>query len=245
VGSLEQRRIRIERELLEKNSGQAARNRAWLAGRGILTLNLLGGPGAGKTTLLERTLVALRGEVPVAVIEGDQETDRDAARLRDLGCPVLQINTGTGCHLDASSVARGLETLAPPPRSLLVVENVGNLVCPALFDLGEHAKVVLLSVTEGEDKPLKYPHVFMASQLFLIGKTDLVPHLQVDVPALREAALRVNPRLRVLPVSSTRSDGLDAWLDWLRGELRRVAATAPEAAGSSSGITTPRPSGWA
>ena len=218
------RTLRLEQDVLAKNNLLAERNRGWFAGRGVLALNLMSSPGAGKTTLLERTIRELGGELPIAVIEGDQATQRDAERIRAAGCRVVQITTGTGCHLDAAMIAQGLGALAPPPGAVVMIENVGNLVCPALFDLGEHAKVVIASVTEGEDKPLKYPHMFRAAQLMLLNKVDLLPHLTFDVDRCLAYARRVNPALRIIEVSAARGDGLAAWYDWLRDQ---VAATLP------------------
>jgi hydrogenase nickel incorporation protein HypB len=211
--------ISLEREILARNNLLAERNRGWLAGRSILALNLVSSPGAGKTTLLERTIRDLGMKMQILVLEGDQETTRDAERIQAAGSRVVQINTGAGCHLDASMVARGLEQLAPPLDSLLLIENVGNLVCPALFDLGEEAKVLVVSVTEGEDKPLKYPHMFRASQLLLLNKIDLLPHVAFDVEHFQEHVRQVNPHLQILQTSATRGDGLDAWYAWL-GERR-------------------------
>ena len=219
------RTLRLEQEVLAKNNLLAERNRGWFAGREVLALNLMSSPGAGKTTLLERTIRELGDEMPITVIEGDQATQRDAERIRAAGCRVVQITTGTGCHLDAEMVAHGLRALAPPPASLVLIENVGNLVCPALFDLGEHAKVVIASVTEGEDKPLKYPHMFRAAQLMLLNKVDLLPHLAFDTDQCLAFARQVNPQLRIVQVSATRGDGLGAWYAWLRDELHaRTAA---------------------
>ena len=211
--------ISLEQAVLAKNDGLAATNRRWLAERGILALNLMSSPGAGKTTLLERTITDLAGKLPVSVLEGDQETLLDADRIQRAGCRVVQINTGSGCHLDAEMVDRGLRALAPPERSVLFVENVGNLVCPALFDLGEGAKIVITSTTEGEDKPVKYPRMFAAADLVLLNKVDLLPHLSFDVPRCLAAVRRVNPRASVLELSATRGDGLAAWYDWLRGRV--------------------------
>jgi hydrogenase nickel incorporation protein HypB len=211
--------ISLEQAVLAKNDGLAATNRRWLAERGILALNLMSSPGAGKTTLLERTITDLAGELPVSVLEGDQETLLDADRIQRTGCRVVQINTGSGCHLDAEMVERGLRALAPPERSVLFVENVGNLVCPALFDLGESAKIVITSTTEGEDKPVKYPQMFAAADLVLLNKVDLLPYLSFDVPRCLAAVRRVNPRASVLGLSATRGDGLAAWYDWLRGRV--------------------------
>jgi hydrogenase nickel incorporation protein HypB len=222
--------LSLEQQVLAKNDKLAERNRGWFAGRKILALNLVSSPGAGKTTLLERTIRDLGAEIPVHVIEGDQETARDAERIRATGCRVVQINTGSGCHLDAHMVAHGLEKLDPPLESLVMIENVGNLVCPALFDLGEAAKVLVVSVTEGEDKPLKYPHMFRASQVMLLNKIDLLPHLSFDVERCLQYARQVNPRLTILQISATTGEGLESWYSWLRIQWQRspravVAAT--------------------
>jgi hydrogenase nickel incorporation protein HypB len=210
--------LHLEQEILAKNNRLAERNRGWFAGRNIVALNLVSSPGAGKTTLLERTIRDLGGELPLYVIEGDQETTRDAERVRAAGCRVVQINTGVGCHLDADMVARGLKQLDPPVNSVVLIENVGNLVCPALFDLGERAKVVIASITDGEDKPIKYPHLFRASEVMLLNKIDLLPYLPFDVDRCLAWARQVNPRLRILQVSATRGDGLSDWYDWLRAQ---------------------------
>ncbi|MBO0872803.1 MAG: hydrogenase nickel incorporation protein HypB [Pseudonocardia sp.] len=207
--------------MLAKNDGLAAENRAWLADRGILAVNLMSSPGAGKTTLLERTVRELAAETAVSVLEGDQETVLDADRIRAAGCRVVQVNTGAGCHLDAEMVRRGLGSLRPPDGSMVFIENVGNLVCPALFDLGESARIVISSVTEGADKPLKYPHMFRASDLLLINKIDLLPHVDFDLDECVAGARRANPRIEVLHVSATRGDGLDDWHRWIRGRARR------------------------
>ncbi len=175
------RTIQLEQEILGKNRLLAERNRGWLTGREIFAVNLMSSPGSGKTTLLERTIRDLGKEVVVSVIEGDQETRLDAERIRGAGARVVQINTGTGCHLDAGMLGRALHELSPAIGSLLFVENVGNLVCPALFDLGEGARVVIASTTEGDDKPLKYPHMFRAAELILLNKVDLLPHLTFEV----------------------------------------------------------------
>jgi hydrogenase nickel incorporation protein HypB len=219
--------VALEQAILAKNDRLAERNRGWLEGRGILALNLMSSPGAGKTTLLERTVRALGGRPPLGVIEGDQATSRDAERIQAAGCRVVQINTGTGCHLDAEMVAGALKQLAPPLGSLVMIENVGNLVCPALFDLGERAKVVILSVTEGDDKPLKYPHMFKAAGLMILSKIDLLPHVDFDPERCLAAACQVNPAIECLQLSATTGQGLDAWCGWLR---RQVASDAPTAA---------------
>ena len=216
--------IALETALLGKNQALAERNRGWLAGRGVLALNLMSSPGAGKTTLLERCIRDLRGEVPISVVEGDQATVFDAERIRATGAPAVQVNTGTGCHLEAEMLGRALDLLQPAKGSLLVIENVGNLVCPALFDLGENARVVIFSVTEGEDKPLKYPHMFSTADVLLLSKIDLLPHLRVDLEQMTDNALAVNPRLKIIPVSAYTGEGLDAWYGWLRGELTSLAA---------------------
>jgi hydrogenase nickel incorporation protein HypB len=219
-----ERVISLERDLLAKNDKLAERNRGWFAGRNILALNLVSSPGAGKTTLLERTLHDLQKQLVLSVIEGDQETTNDAERIRATGCKVVQINTGTGCHLEADMLARGLELLAPPLDSVVMIENVGNLVCPALFDLGEHCKVVITSVTEGEDKPLKYPHMFRSSRLMLLNKIDLLPHVRFDVQRCIEAARRVNPELEIIQVSAVSGEGMASFYAWLKTQRAARAA---------------------
>ena len=214
------RLLRLEQDLLAYNQGFADANRRLFEARGLLALNLVSSPGSGKTSLLARTLEALREEMPLAVIEGDQQTSRDADRLRATGVPAVQVNTGKGCHLDALMVGHALEALALSEGGVLFIENVGNLVCPAGFDLGEAHKVVVLSVTEGEDKPLKYPNMFAAADLLLLNKTDLLPHLDFDVAQCLEYARRINPDLVVLQLSARTGEGLTAWLDWLRAERR-------------------------
>ncbi|MFB4311212.1 hydrogenase nickel incorporation protein HypB [Actinomadura sp. GTD37] len=209
------RTVTLEQRVLARNDDLAGRNRAWLTERGVLALNVMSSPGSGKTTLLERTVADLGRDRPVSVIEGDQETLLDARRLVAAGARTVQVNTGAGCHLDAAMVAEALTVLAPPDGSTVFIENVGNLVCPALFDLGERARVVLMSVTEGADKPLKYPHMFRGADVLLLNKIDLLPHVDFDVDACRDAAQRLCPGLHVLPVSATRGDGLGAWYDWL------------------------------
>lgn len=216
--------VALETAVLGKNQALAERNRGWLAGRGVLALNLMSSPGAGKTTLLERCIRDLQGAVAISVVEGDQATANDAQRIRATGASAVQVNTGTGCHLEADMFERALKLLQPARGSLVVVENVGNLVCPALFDLGERARVVIFSVTEGEDKPLKYPHMFSTADVLLLSKTDLLPHLRVNLQLMLDNALQVNPRLKIFPVSAYTGDGLDAWYRWLRDELADVAA---------------------
>ena len=209
------RMVQIEQNILAKNDAHARENRRWLADRGVFALNLVSSPGSGKTTLLVKTIEMLAGRRAVAVIEGDQQTSQDAERIRATGAPAIQINTGRGCHLDAHMVGHALEKLELPSGSLLMIENVGNLVCPAAFDLGEAHKVVVLSVTEGEDKPLKYPDMFAAADLMLLNKSDLLPHLDFDVGACIAAALRVNPRIRILTVSARTGEGLAAFRAWI------------------------------
>jgi hydrogenase nickel incorporation protein HypB len=206
--------ITLEQKVLAKNDQLAERNRYRLAERGILAVNLMSSPGSGKTTLLERTIREL-GTRPVAVIEGDQETELDADRIRRTGAPVVQVNTGAGCHLDAAMTHGALDRLDPPAGSLIFIENVGNLVCPALFDLGEGGKVVIISVTEGTDKPLKYPYMFAAADLVVVNKTDLLPYVDFDLDACRRHLKAVNPGADVVAVSATTGDHLGDWYDWL------------------------------
>ncbi|MEU1292040.1 hydrogenase nickel incorporation protein HypB [Streptomyces sp. NPDC005840] len=210
--------ITLEQRVLGKNEELADRNRAWLARRSVVAVNLMSSPGAGKTTLLERTVRDLTGrDRPVAVIEGDQETALDAERIRRAGGSVIQVNTGAGCHLDAEMVEGALTALDPDTGSLVLVENVGNLVCPALFDLGERSRVVIISVTEGTDKPLKYPYMFAVADLVIINKVDLLPYVDFDPDQCVAYARSVNPGLRVLTLSATTGEGLDAWYEWLEG----------------------------
>jgi len=207
--------IEVGKDILERNDLLAERNRGYFEGRGIYCINLMSSPGAGKTTLLERTIARLKDKIPITVIEGDQQTDNDARRIAAQRVPVFQINTGTGCHLEAEAVHHALSHLNPKPDSLLIIENVGNLICPAMFDLGEAAKVVITSVTEGDDKPLKYPHMFQAAEACLINKTDLLPHLRSDINLLRENLHKVNPRQKLFEVSALTDTGLDPWCAWL------------------------------
>ena len=220
--------IKVERNILAANEAIALENRRLLRKRGIYAVNLISSPGAGKTTLLERSVATLIKEIPLAVIEGDIATSIDADRVRKHGAPAVQINTAGNCHLDARMVRQGLAELGVEGVRLLLIENVGNLVCPAGFDLGEDEKVALLSVTEGEDKPLKYPHIFLESTALVVNKIDLLPYCDCDLGRLKEAALRINPRLHIFELSCRSGEGLEAWYDWLR---ERVAARArPEPA---------------
>jgi hydrogenase nickel incorporation protein HypB len=221
-GMTQARMLRIEQDILAKNDGYAATNRAWLADRGIFAVNLVSSPGSGKTALLVRTIETLREAIEIAVIEGDQQTTHDADRIRATGARALQVNTGKGCHLDAHMVGRALERLAPAENSVLMIENVGNLVCPSAFDLGEAHKVVVLSVTEGEDKPLKYPDMFHAASLMLLNKIDLLPHLDFDVERCLEHARRINPQMQILPVSARTGQGLEQWLAWVLAGARKA-----------------------
>jgi len=218
-GLSQARMVQIEQDILAKNNRYAAENRRYFGEHGMLALNLVSSPGSGKTTLLTETIVRLKDDLDIAVIEGDQQTARDAERIRDTGVPALQINTGKGCHLDAHRVGHALETLQPKNHSLLFIENVGNLVCPSAFDLGEAHKVVILSVTEGEDKPIKYPDMFHAADLMILNKTDLLPHLDFDSKQCIQYAKQVNPRIKILSLSAKTGEGMDSWLRWLKAEL--------------------------
>ncbi|MDR7172458.1 hydrogenase nickel incorporation protein HypB [Nocardia kruczakiae] len=217
--------VTLEQKVLAKNDQLAQENRRWLAERGILALNLTSSPGAGKTTLLERTIRECP-DMPVAVVEGDQETLLDARRIESTGCPVVQINTGAGCHLDAQMTRGALDSLDPARESVVLIENVGNLVCPALFDLGERAKVVIVSVTEGTDKPLKYPHMFAAAGLVLINKIDLLAYVDFDLATCTRYIHAINSGVVVFPVSATTGAGLAHWYGWL-AEQRGAGTAAP------------------
>jgi hydrogenase nickel incorporation protein HypB len=221
--------VALELDVLAHNDGLAGRNRDQLAELDVVAVNLMSSPGSGKTTLLERTVRDLGGELSCAVLEGDQETLIDAERIRAAGARAVQINTGAGCHLDADMVATGLRALAPDRGSLVFVENVGNLVCPALFDLGETARVVIMSVTEGADKPLKYPHMFRTADLVLLTKIDLLPYVEFDVATFTAGARRARPGVALIPLSATTGTGVGGWYEWLRAlraSDQRAAATA-------------------
>lgn len=218
------RMVKIERDVLSRNDAYARENRDYFMARGIFALNLVSSPGSGKTTLLVRSIVALGNSVPLAVIEGDQQTDNDAVRIRATGATALQINTGRGCHLDAQMVGEAIRQISTRDDSLLFIENVGNLVCPAGFDLGEAHKVVILSVTEGEDKPLKYPDMFRAADLVLLNKCDLLPHLDFDAELALENARRVNPDIGAIRISAASGEGMDQWLEWIAAGIRRASA---------------------
>lgn len=218
------RLISVERDILAKNNAFAATNRQLFQAAGVFALNLMSSPGAGKTSLLVRTLTDLKGRTPMAVIEGDQRTSLDADRIRATGVPAVQINTGAGCHLDARMITEAVGSLTPARNSLLFIENVGNLVCPAGFDLGQGARVVVVSVTEGEDKPLKYPNMFAIADLVLINKVDLLPHLVFDVARLTGYVRRIKPDVPVLEVSAATGRGLDRWYQWLAQGLTRIGS---------------------
>ncbi|ENN8376714.1 hydrogenase nickel incorporation protein HypB [Providencia rettgeri] len=218
-GISQKRMLQIEMDVLDKNNHLAEHNREDFNQKNILVLNLVSSPGSGKTTLLTETLLRLRDKINCAVIEGDQQTSNDAQRIRETGVPAIQVNTGKGCHLDAQMVHDATARLDLADNSLLFIENVGNLVCPASFDLGERHKVAVLSVTEGEDKPLKYPHMFAAADIMLLNKIDLLPYLNFDVDACIANAKQVNPNIQVIQVSATRGEGMDAWLAWLETQL--------------------------
>ncbi len=231
-GLSQARMVKIERDILGHNDALAAENRKRFAEQGVLVLNLVSSPGSGKTTLLCRTAADLQLRYPVAVVEGDQQTSFDADRIRATGVPAVQVNTGKGCHLDALMIGRAVEQLGLADESVLFVENVGNLVCPAGFDLGEAAKVVILSVTEGEDKPLKYPDMFAAAELMILNKIDLLPYLSFDVERSVGFARQVNPGIDLLNVSATTGQGLDGWYDWIEQRRRQVVAARPRPAGA-------------
>lgn len=214
--------LEVEKNILLQNDMQAARNRGYFEAKQILALNLVSSPGSGKTSILERTLKDLKNEISFTVIEGDQQTLHDANRIDALQIPVIQINTGKGCHLESDMVFDAVKELTPDDHSILMIENVGNLVCPSMFDLGEQHRIVILSITEGEDKPLKYPDMFHSSDLCLINKIDLLPHLNFDVDKLKEYALQVNPDLQFFEVSATTGEGMQQWYDWLKNARKTV-----------------------
>ncbi len=211
--------LHLEQDILQQNNLLAERNRGFFEGRNILALNLVSSPGSGKTSLLERTLTDLRSSIDFAVIEGDQRTSRDADRIHATGTKVTQINTGKGCHLDAHMVMHALQGMKPHADSVLFIENVGNLVCPAMFDLGEQERVVIMSVTEGDDKPIKYPDMFHSSTLCIINKTDLLPYVTFDIEKARAFIQQVKHDLPVIEVSCTTGEGLSQWYEWLKSKV--------------------------
>ena len=214
--------VQVELDILQKNQLQAERNRGFFDAKNILALNFVSSPGAGKTSLLERTLTDLKGEIPFYVIEGDQQTSNDAQRIAATEAPVVQINTGKGCHLDAAMVHHALHQLKPVEHSLVAIENIGNLVCPALFDLGERLRVVIFSVPEGEDKPLKYPDMFESAQICILNKVDLLPYVPFDLQKAKSYALQINPRLEFIEVSTTNGHGMNTWYNWLRHQFNHA-----------------------
>ena len=214
-GSSLERRIRVEEDVLGQNNLTAERNRGYFEAKGVVAINLMSSPGSGKTTLLENSIVSIKGKRPMAVIGGDQQTLNDAERIDRAGAPVVQINTGYGCHLDAEMIRRAVKKLDPQNDSVLFIENVGNLVCPSLFELGEQVRVVIISVTEGEDKPLKYPTIFERAGLCIINKIDLLPYVDFSVEKVRSNALTVNPDLRFMELSAKTGEGMDQWIEWI------------------------------
>ncbi|MCD4724499.1 MAG: hydrogenase nickel incorporation protein HypB [Bacteroidales bacterium] len=214
-----EKEIVLEQDILQKNKLLAERNRGYFEGRNILAINLVSSPGSGKTTLLEKTITEMKDEIPFYIIEGDQQTLNDANRIMATGAPVVQINTGSGCHLDASMVKRALKELDVSENAVLMIENVGNLVCPAMFDLGEAHRVVIISVTEGDDKPIKYPDMFRTSDICIINKTDLLPYVDFDTEKAKDYALRVNHHLKFFELSAKSGEGMDAWYTWLKETL--------------------------
>ena len=228
--------LQIEQDILAKNDGYAAANRNRLNALGVLALNLVSSPGAGKTSLLTATARALSESLPMAVIEGDQETENDATRIRETGVKAVQINTGRVCHLDGHMIGHAMAGLDLPRGAVLFIENVGNLVCPASFDLGEHHKVAVLSVTEGDDKPLKYPDMFAASDLMILNKIDLLPYVDFDVASCVDYARRINPDIEVLQLSARTGVGMGEWFAWLAAARERVCAS--DTAGLRQAILT-------
>jgi hydrogenase nickel incorporation protein HypB len=211
--------IQLEVDVLSKNNMLAERNRGYFEALNIKALNLVSSPGSGKTSLLERTIKEIGGDLDFYIIEGDQQTTNDADRIAAAGAPVIQVNTGNGCHLDADMVNNAIKQLQPTDNAVLMIENVGNLVCPSMFDLGESKRVVIISTTEGEDKPIKYPPMFESSQLCVINKTDLLPYLDFDIEKLKEYALRVNHHIKFIEVSVKTGEGMDKWYEWLKTSI--------------------------
>jgi hydrogenase nickel incorporation protein HypB len=212
--------LEVEQDILQSNQLLAERNRGYFMGKNIFAINLVSSPGSGKTSLLERTLADLKEEVEFSVIEGDQQTMNDADRIEALKIPVVQINTGKACHLDSEMVSNAVLKLEPASNSIVMIENVGNLVCPSMFDLGENSRVVIVSTTEGDDKPIKYPDMFAGSDICIINKIDLLPYLNFDVQKAKDYALQVNPNLQFFEVSATTGEGMDKWYDWLKTKVK-------------------------
>ena len=218
--SHDNRQLTLEQDILYKNNLLAERNRGYFEAKNILALNLVSSPGSGKTTFLEKTIQLFKDGPEMAVIEGDQQTSNDADRIAATGAKVVQINTGKGCHLDAHMILHAIQRIEVNNNSILMIENVGNLVCPSMFDLGEKQRVVIMSVTEGEDKPLKYPDMFMSSQICVINKIDLLPYLEFDLEKAKDYAMRVNPKLKFFELSATSGEGMDKWIEWLLAQTR-------------------------
>ncbi len=212
--------LEVEQDILQSNQLLAERNRGYFLGKNIFAINLVSSPGSGKTTLLERTLTDLKSEISFYVIEGDQQTMNDANRIDTLQIPVVQINTGTACHLDSNMVSNAVLKLNPKPNAIVMIENVGNLVCPAAFDLGENVRVVIISTTEGDDKPIKYPDMFFGSQVCIINKIDLLPYVNFDIEKTKEFARQVNPNIEFFEISSTTGEGMDKWYEWLKNKIK-------------------------
>ncbi len=212
----ESREIVIEQNILQKNDLLAERNRGYFEAKNIFTVNLVSSPGSGKTSLLEKTIMVLKDKYSLYIIEGDQQTMLDANRIEKAGAPVIQINTGAGCHLDAGMINKAAKSLEIKDNSILLIENVGNLVCPAMFDLGESKRVVIVSVTEGEDKPIKYPDMFQSSDICVINKTDLLPYVDFNVEKFREYACQVNSDLKFFELSAKTEEGMEQWIRWLQ-----------------------------
>lgn len=217
--SYKQRVIEVEQDVLQNNQVLAARNRGYFEAKNIFTVNLVSSPGSGKTSILEKTLTDLKNDIPFYVIEGDQQTLNDANRIDALNIPVVQINTGKGCHLESDMVYDAVKKLEIKNDSILMIENVGNLVCPSMFDLGENKRVVIISTTEGEDKPTKYPDMFHTADICIINKIDLLPYVNIDMEKLKNYALQVNPNLQFFEVSATKGDGMDKWYKWLKSNI--------------------------
>jgi hydrogenase nickel incorporation protein HypB len=215
------REIDLERDILHKNDLLAERNKGYFEAKNIFAINLVSSPGSGKTSLLERTIADLKNDILFTVIEGDQQTTNDADRIAALEIPVIQINTGKGCHLDSEMISKAIKELSPKEGSLLMIENVGNLVCPSMFDLGENIRVVIISITEGEDKPIKYPDMFYSSQVCIINKIDLLPYLKFDMKKLKDYAKKVNPNLEFFEVSATSGEGMESWYTFLKKSLKK------------------------
>ena len=217
-----ERRLEVEQDILQKNNLLAERNRGYFEAKGIYVFNLVSSPGSGKTALLEKTIRDLSGELNISIIEGDQQTMNDANRIKSAGAPVIQVNTGLGCHLDAEMINQAVKKLNPKDNSVLFIENVGNLVCPSMFDLGEQKRVVIMSVTEGDDKPIKYPTMFQSSQLCIINKVDLAPYVDFDVAKARDYAMQVNHHLEIIELSVKTGEGMEQWYEWIKRERRVV-----------------------